>query len=302
MELTHFNEEGRAKMVDVGKKDDTKRVATATCRVIMKEETLNRIKEGQIKKGDVLAVAQVGGIMAAKNTAQTIPMCHNIFLTGVDISFNLGVNTVDIFATVKTVGKTGVEMEALNACSTTALTIYDMCKAMDRGMRIENMRLLEKEGGKSGHFIADNKEGIVLDVNISETKGVIKTPIEVGELKIDHGLVGDAHAGDWHRQVSLLAVESIDKMKAMGLPDLKDGDFAENITTKGLVLHEIPVGTVFTMGTAVLEVTQIGKKCHSGCAIKQKVGNCIMPTEGIFAKVLKDGQVKKGDKIKIIEF
>nr|WP_277985534.1 MOSC domain-containing protein [Miniphocaeibacter massiliensis] len=140
-----------------------------------------------------------------------------------------------------------------------------------------------------------------MDVNISETKGVIKTPIGIGTLKVDHGLVGDAHAGDWHRQISLLAEESIEKMKAMGLPDLKDGDFAENITTRGLVLHEIPVGTVFTMGTAVLEVTQIGKKCHKGCAIKQQVGNCIMPTEGIFAKVLKDGEVKKGDKIRLIE-
>ncbi len=301
MNLTHFNEEGRAKMVDVGAKDDTKRAATATCTVVMKEETLNRIKEGQIKKGDVLAVAQVGGIMAAKNTAQSIPMCHNIFITGVDIKFDLGRNTVDIFATVKTIGKTGVEMEALNACSTTALTIYDMCKAIDRGMKVENLRLIEKEGGKSGHFLAENKEGIVLDVNLSEKKGVIKTPVDKGILKVNHGLVGDAHAGDWHRQVSLLAEESIDKMRAQGLPELKDGDFAENITTKGLVLHKIPVGTVFTMGTSVLEVTQIGKKCHSGCAIKQQVGNCIMPTEGIFAKVLKDGEVKKGDRIKIIE-
>lgn len=301
MDLTHFNESGRARMVDVGEKDNTVRKATATCTVKMQKETLDRIKEGLIKKGDVLAVAQVGGIMAAKNTFQTIPMCHNIFITGVDIDFKLGYNTVDIFATVKTVGKTGVEMEALNACSVTALTIYDMCKAIDRGIKVENLRLLEKEGGKSGHFIAENNEGLVLDVNISEKKGVIKTPIEKGYLRIDHGLEGDAHAGDWHRQISLLAVESIDKMKAMGLPDLKDGDFAENITTKGLVLHEIPVGTVFTMGTAVLEVTQIGKKCHTGCAIKQKVGNCIMPTEGIFAKVLKNGEVKKGDKIKIIE-
>ncbi|MDL2310749.1 MOSC domain-containing protein [Peptostreptococcaceae bacterium OttesenSCG-928-C18] len=150
--------------------------------------------------------------------------------------------------------------------------------------------------------MAKNSEGLVLDVNISKTKGVIKTPIDTGELKVNHGLVGDAHAGEWHRQISLLAVESIEKMKAMGLPDLKDGDFAENITTKGLILHEIPVGTVFTMGSAVLEVTQIGKKCHNGCAIKQKVGNCIMPTEGIFAKVLKDGKVTKGDKIKIVEF
>lgn len=300
MDLTHFNEEGRAKMVDVGEKDDTKRVAVASCTITMKESTLNRIKEGSIKKGDVLSVAQVAGVMAAKNTSQSIPMCHNIFLTGVDINFELGNNFVQIFATVKTTGKTGVEMEALNACSTAALTIYDMCKAIDRGMIVDNLKVVEKDGGKSGHFENDNKIGIVLDVNTSETKGVVKTPVEEIDLKIDHGIVGDAHAGDWHRQVSLLAEESIDKMRALGL-ELKDGDFAENITTRGLVLYEIPVGTVFKMGDAVLEVTQIGKKCHDGCAIKAQVGKCIMPKEGIFAKVLKEGKVKKGDKIQIID-
>ncbi|MEJ8751712.1 MOSC domain-containing protein [Lagierella sp. ICN-221743] len=158
---------------------------------------------------------------------------------------------------------------------------------------------MEKVGGKSGHY----KRGVgeVIDVNISKEKGVIKTPVEVGNLIENFGLEGDAHAGDWHRQISLLAVESIDKMKAMGLPDLKDGDFAENITTKGLILHEIPVGTKFKIGDSLLEVTQIGKKCHKGCAIKQKVGNCIMPTEGIFAKVLKGGPIKKGDKIELLD-
>nr|WP_231718340.1 MOSC domain-containing protein [Lagierella massiliensis] len=129
----------------------------------------------------------------------------------------------------------------------------------------------------------------------------MKTPVEVGNLIENFGLEGDAHGGNWHRQISLLAVESIDKMKAMGLPDLKDGDFAENITTKGLVLHEIPVGTKFKIGDSLLEVTQIGKKCHKGCAIKQKVGSCIMPTEGIFAKVLKGGLIKKGDKIELLD-
>lgn len=300
MDLTHFNEEGRARMVDVGAKDDTKRVATATCTITMEEETLDIIKNGGIKKGDVLSVAQVAGIMAAKNTSQNIPMCHNIFLTGVDIDFELGSNFVQVFATVKTTGKTGVEMEALNACSTAALTIYDMCKAIDRGMTVDNLKVLDKDGGKSGHFENTNKVGIVLDVNTSEKKGVVKTPVDFIELKIDHGIVGDAHAGDWHRQVSLLAEESIDKMRKLGL-ELNDGDFAENITTKGLILHEIPVGTMFTMGDALLEVTQIGKKCHSGCAIKAQVGKCIMPTEGIFAKVIKEGKVKKGDKIQLID-
>ena len=247
----------------------------------------------------MLSVAQVAGIMGAKNTPQQVPMCHTILLTGADIEFEVKEDCIDIYCTTKTTGKTGVEMEALVGCSTAALTIYDMCKAIDRGMVIEEVKLMEKVGGKSGHY----KRGVgeVLDVNISKEKGVIKTPVEVGNLIENFGLEGDAHGGDWHRQISLLAVESIDKMKAMGLPDLKDGDFAENITTKGLILHEIPVGTKFKIGDAILEVTQIGKKCHKGCAIKQKVGSCIMPTEGIFAKVLKGGPIKKGDKIELLD-
>lgn len=299
MDLTHINEQGRAKMVDVSSKEDTLRVATAKATIKMKRETINRVKSGGIKKGDVLSVAQVAGIMGAKNTPQQVPMCHTILLTGVDIEFEVKDDSIDIYCTTKTTGKTGVEMEALVGCSTAALTIYDMCKAIDRGMIIEEVKLMEKVGGKSGHY----KRGVgeVLDVNISKEKGVIKTPVEVGNLIENFGLEGDAHGGNWHRQISLLAVESIDKMKAMGLPDLKDGDFAENITTKGLVLHEIPVGTKFKIGDTLLEVTQIGKKCHKGCAIKQKVGSCIMPTEGIFAKVLKGGPIKKGDKIELLD-
>lgn len=299
MDLTHINEQGRAKMVDVSSKDDTLRVATAKATIRMKRETIDRVKSGGIKKGDVLSVAQVAGIMGAKNTPQQVPMCHTILLTGADIEFEVKEDCIDIYCTTKTTGKTGVEMEALVGCSTAALTIYDMCKAIDRGMVIEEVKLMEKVGGKSGHY----KRGVgeVIDVNISKEKGVIKTPVEVGNLIENFGLEGDAHGGDWHRQISLLAVESIEKMKAMGLPDLKDGDFAENITTKGLVLHEIPVGTKFKIGDSLLEVTQIGKKCHKGCAIKQKVGNCIMPTEGIFAKVLKGGPIKKGDKIELLD-
>lgn len=155
MDLTHFNEAGRARMVDVGAKSDTERVAKAGCYVEMKAETLAAITEGKIKKGDVLAVAQVGGIMAAKKTYELIPMCHNILLTGCDIDFNIDRdnNKINIVATVKTTGKTGVEMEALTAAATCALTIYDMCKAIDREMVIGDIRLLEKSGGKSGLFV-----------------------------------------------------------------------------------------------------------------------------------------------------
>ena len=153
-ELTHFNTQGRAKMVDVTDKAISKRVATAVAKIIMQPETLTRIKEGKIKKGDVLAVAQTAGIMAAKRTSELIPMCHLLPLSSVDISFvDNAVNALTVSATVKTTNQTGVEMEALTAVQIAALTVYDMCKAMDRGMQITDCHLVEKMGGKSGHFL-----------------------------------------------------------------------------------------------------------------------------------------------------
>lgn len=153
MEFTHFNESGRAHMVEVSEKEDTKRIAVATGIIKMKKETVNMIKDGLIKKGDVLSVAQIGGIMGAKKTSDLIPMCHNIFLTGADISFNILEDSIEIQSEVKTVGKTGVEMEALTAVSLAALTIYDMCKAVDKDMVIEDIKLIKKSGGKSGEYI-----------------------------------------------------------------------------------------------------------------------------------------------------
>lgn len=153
MEFTHFNEEGRAHMVEVGNKEDTKRVAKAYGRIKMKRETIQLIKDGLIKKGDVLSVAQIGGIMGSKRTSELIPMCHNIFITGSNIRFNILDEAIEIESEVKTIGKTGVEMEALTAVSIAALTIYDMCKAVDKGMVIEEIKLLEKSGGKSGEYI-----------------------------------------------------------------------------------------------------------------------------------------------------
>ena len=154
MDFTHINEQGRARMVDVSDKSETTREAVATGSVFMKSETLQKIQDGGIKKGDVLSVAQVGGIMAAKNTAHLIPMCHPIFISGCDISFLLDKekSALHITATVKNTGQTGVEMEALTAVSITALTVYDMCKSIDREIVISDIRLLKKSGGKSGVF------------------------------------------------------------------------------------------------------------------------------------------------------
>jgi cyclic pyranopterin monophosphate synthase len=160
MEFTHFNENGKARMVDVGEKNDTKRVAVARGTVRMNKETLIKVKEGQMKKGDVLAVAQVAGIMGAKRTSDVIPMCHNILINGVDLNFKIDEDNsaINIEAEARTTGKTGVEMEALTAVSIAALTIYDMCKAIDKGMVIDNIRLVKKTGGKSGEFIRKGEE------------------------------------------------------------------------------------------------------------------------------------------------
>lgn len=154
MELTHFNETGRAHMVDVTAKTDSERKAVAEGRVTMLPATLALIKQGLIGKGDVLGVAQVAGIMGAKNTWQLIPMCHPLLLTGINIEFNFdeAASCVNIVAIVNTTGKTGVEMEALTAVSVAALTIYDMCKAVDKGMTVEFVRLTAKSGGKSGDY------------------------------------------------------------------------------------------------------------------------------------------------------
>ena len=159
-ELTHINHQGRAKMVDVSNKGDTTRVAVARGEVQMKPETLSLIKEGGIAKGDVLAVSQVAGIMGAKRTPDLIPMCHPLMLSGIDMSFfiNEKASKVEIEAAVKLTGKTGVEMEALTAVSVAALTIYDMCKAVDKEMVLGNIRLISKSGGKSGEFIRKGEQ------------------------------------------------------------------------------------------------------------------------------------------------
>lgn len=242
-ELTHFNGQGRARMVDVTEKAVTCRVAAARGEVHMNRKTFEKIKEGSIQKGDVLAVAQVADIQAAKHTWELIPMCHPLPLTGIDLSFTLLENPcrVEITAQVTCSGVTGVEMEALTAVSTAALTIYDMCKAVQKDMRIEHIRLLSKSGGKS-----------------------------------------------------------VDTMRSACPIPLGSGVFAENINTRGIDLKSLPIGTRLRIGQTEVEVTQIGKECHSDCAIKQAVGRCVMPTEGIFAVVVREGTVRAGDEIEVL--
>jgi cyclic pyranopterin monophosphate synthase len=153
MSFTHFDASGNAAMVDVSAKPETDRTATARVRVVMRPATLAMIREGTAKKGDVLGVARVAGIMAAKRTSELIPLCHPLPITAVTLELSAEHAAVEIAATVRTRGQTGVEMEALTAASVAALTIYDMCKSVDRGMRIDALRLVHKAGGKSGEFV-----------------------------------------------------------------------------------------------------------------------------------------------------
>ena len=155
--LTHINSNGEAQMVDVSEKNNTSREAKASAKVLMKPETLDLIVSGSHKKGDVLSVARVAGIQAAKKCSELIPLCHPLMLTKVSVELtpNTKDNTIEIVAVAKLNGKTGVEMEALTAASIAALTVYDMCKAVDRFMTISNVQLLEKKGGKSGHWVLE---------------------------------------------------------------------------------------------------------------------------------------------------
>jgi cyclic pyranopterin phosphate synthase len=322
--LSHVDEKGEARMVDVGGKEVTLRVARAGGRIYMNPQTMALLQRQALPKGDVLAVARIAGIMAAKRTAELIPLCHPLFLNQVEIDFDVRPEEpcVEIECRVRTEGKTGVEMEALTGVSVAALTIYDMCKAVDKGMLVTDVRLLEKTGGKED-FVrreplssaaedagaqagpggtarsAGDGDGRLLSVNISPGKGERKKPVERALLKEEHGIEGDGHAGPWHRQVSLLAQESIDKMVAKGL-DVTAGDFAENLTTRGVELTALPIGSRLEIGPTLLEVTQIGKVCHDRCAIFYQAGDCVMPREGIFVRVLRGGEVAPGDSVRVV--
>lgn len=296
--LSHVDEQGTARMVDVGDKAVTRRLARAGARVWMAPRTMKLLREQALPKGDVLAVARVAGIMAAKKTSELVPLCHPLPLSVVEVGFALAEDRprVDIECTARTEGRTGVEMEALTGAAVAAITIYDMCKAVDREMVIGDIRLLEKRGGKED-FV--RTAGIV-SVNTSPGKGERKKPVDVVVLREEHGIVDDGHAGPWHRQVSMLAQESIDSMVAKGL-DVKAGDFAENLTTRGIDLPALPVGTRLRVGPTLLEVTQIGKVCHDRCAIFYQAGDCVMPREGIFVRVLEGGEIRPGDGIAVVE-
>lgn len=299
--LTHVDERGAPRMVDVGSKDVTRRTARAGARVWMSAETIRLLREQALPKGDALGVARIAGIMAAKKTGNVVPLCHPLPLDHVDVDISVDdeQSLVDIECVAATSSRTGVEMEALHGAAVTALTVYDMCKAVDKEMVIGEVRLLEKKGGKQDYLRPEaaaesSVKGRVVSVNVSGSKGERKKPVEEVTLLEETGIEGDGHAGFQHRQVSLLAQESIAKMVEKGL-DVGPGDFAENVTTEGIRLLDLPVGTRLQAGEVLLEISQIGKVCHDRCAIYYQAGDCVMPSEGVFARVITGGHLKPGD-------
>lgn len=300
-QLSHFDQQGRSKMVDVSQKEPTTRVAVAQGQVEVGEETLQLIRNDELEKGDVFEISRIAGIMGGKQTSDLIPLCHPLMIDSIDVKFSLlpTENKVQVITTAKTTGKTGVEMEALTAASTACLTVYDMCKAVDKSIEIGEIKLLKKTGGKSGTYLAEELTGKVVSICLSEEIGVGKQEVEQAYLRANHGLEGDAHAGDWHRQVSLLAAEDIELMKQQGL-ELDPGAFGENIITRGLNLLQFPVGTKFKLNDIILEVTQHGKECHDHCAIYEQVGDCIMPRRGIFARVIEGGELEPNTEIEVV--
>ena len=289
MGLTHVNTAGEARMVDVGHKKVSHREAEASGTIHLQKETIELINKNLMKKGDVLATARIAAISGAKKTFDLIPLCHNIPINKIDVSFDVREDRILIKSYTSCDAKTGIEMEALTAVSIAALTIYDMCKAVDKTMTISDIKLDEKRENGKIKFKVES-------VNTSDKKGVQKRPTAAAEMMENHGIKGDAHAGDWHRQVSFLAGEAVDTMRnRAGSFEIKNGDFGENIVTRGIDWTKTNVGGKVTIGDVELEVTQIGKECHSRCAIYDAVGDCIMPKQGIFAKVLKGGIIHAGD-------
>ena len=297
--LTHLDGTGRARMVDVGEKVVTRRQAIAFGSIRVGAETLEKLTAGKIAKGDAWATARLAGITGAKRTSDLIPLTHPLRLDAVRVHLApWGAERVAVFAEALATDRTGVEMEAMTAASVALLTMYDMTKAVSRGAVIEGVELLSKTGGKSGDWLGAGIElGRVEKLAVSTGKGTPKDPCDEGMLQAEFGIQGDAHGGDWHRQVSLLGVESIQKMKEKGLK-VDFGSFAENVATSGVCLYELPVGSLMLAGDgAILEVSQIGKECHSKCAVYHTAGDCVMPREGIFVRVRAGGPLRTGERL-----
>ena len=263
-------------------------------------------------KGDVLATARLAGIMAAKRTHELIPLCHPLPLerVRVDLEPTRRCRACAWTTEARLHGRTGVEMEALIAAAVAALTVYDMCKAVDRGMEVAACACSRRAAARAAMAPTGERRSAMSAPHRGRARrlgerrrreGHAQGRREARSLRVDHGIEGDAHAGPWHRQVSLLARESIEKMRATG-STVGPGDFAENLTTGGIVVTSCRSARASARRRrGRLEVTQIGKECHDRCAIYRQAGDCVMPREGIFARVLEGGVVRAGDGVVLLK-
>jgi cyclic pyranopterin phosphate synthase len=294
---------GASGMVDVSGKDVTRRLAVAESVLAADAQTLAALRANRLPKLDPLPTARAAALLALKATPNLIPHCHPIPVTDATVEFDLAEDAVTVRCTVGTLARTGAEMEALVGASVATLTLYDMIKGVCRGAQILRTRLVSKSGGKSGNWRADDavpdgqRLGRVVAVCLSTRVGEVKRPVPAGRLVAGHGLEGDAHAGTG-RQVSVLCQESADRLRGRGL-DIHPGDFAENLLVEGLGPGDFSLGTRIRIGEALLEVMQVGKECHNDCAIRRQTGDCVMPREGIFARVLAGGTVRAGDAVEV---
>lgn len=308
MKLTHLDKNGSAIMVDVGDKEITNREAVAQALITMQPETLSLILNSELKKGDVLATARIAGIMAAKHTSDLIPLCHPIALTKVQVDFHsLSPDKILITSLVRCKQPTGVEMEALTAVSTAALTIYDMCKAVDRGIRIDEIYLLKKSGGQSGLYIRETKndniaESIIFDSNKTATLKELYLKIHKGQGKLaliecildENGMEGYTE-GD--KAISLLDNNAYIEIVKENYRGLCMKRFYGNLVTQDLDYKTLNQGDILNIGEASIEITQVGKSCFEGCELVEQKIRCPLKQNCAFAKVLQPGKIQRGNKL-----
>lgn len=269
MELTHVNKNGEAHMVNVGNKAISNRTAVAEAYLLMKPETLKAISDNNIKKGDVLGTARIAGIMAAKKTSDLIPLCHPLQISSAEIEFIfVNPDRLRIIASVSCTHVTGVEMEALTAASVSALTIYDMCKAIDKEMEITSVRLLKKTGGKSGDFVR----------------------AVVPELREIH-LMRD-------EKLSIMSSEAIEKMKEMGYSGLCMKKFKANLVASNIGMEKLEIGSTLSIGEASAKIID-KKHCYPECDLLRNKGFCPLKDGSAFLQVTKPGRVTEGSEIKV---
>lgn len=298
--MTHLDDAGRIRMVDVTAKAHTVREAVARAVVALSPAAWEAVRANALGKGELAPVVRLAGIQAAKRTPDLIPLAHPLNLTAVAVDLDLSVpGRAAVTCTARCDHATGVEMEAMTGAAVAALAVYDMVKGIDKSARIEAVELLRKSGGKSGEYVRPAEPaGRLVSINVSPGKGTKKEPVGQAVLVAGHGIEGDAHAGGG-RQVSLLSLASVEKMIARGAA-VVPGDFAENITFDGFTVDRVAPGDAIAVADALLEVTQIGKECHDGCWIKKTVGDCIMPREGFFVRVVRGGGIRPGDPVRLI--